>query len=100
MVDSVNFRYWLTSFAVTIVAISNPLCINLNKSYTEAFTKILIQIAVLRATCFIQICQKMGNKDKPHYSDILSAAFLGNFNDFKKAYSRLKSQEPQKLQAD
>ena len=36
----------------------------------------------------------MGNKDKPHYSDIISAAFLGNFNDFKKVYSRLKSQDP------
>jgi hypothetical protein len=42
----------------------------------------------------------MANKDKPHYSDIISAAFLGNFNDSKKVYSRLKSQEPQKLQAD
>jgi hypothetical protein len=36
----------------------------------------------------------MANKDKPHHSDIISAAFLGNFNDFKKVYSRLKSQEP------
>jgi len=40
----------------------------------------------------------MGNKYKLHYSDIISAAFLGNFNDFKKAYLRLKSQDPRKLQ--
>jgi hypothetical protein len=43
---------------------------------------------------------KMGNKYKLHYSDILSAASLGNFNDFKKVHSPLKSLELKKLTAD
>ena len=96
MVDSVNFRYWLTSFAVTIVAISNPLCIKLVKSYTEDFAKLPIKIKRLLVACFIQISQKMGNKDKFLYPDIISAAFLGNFNDFKKtpfAVKELRTQE-------
>jgi len=38
----------------------------------------------------------MGNKDKFLYPDIISAAFLGNFNDFKKtlfAAKELRTQE-------